>query len=431
MSKRVASVIGTAMMAISLAPPSAGQMYEDNLSTDHPAIAYWQAPLDDPVARLSRELDAGTRKLDVHGDGLSYLPSLLEHLGVSSNSQVLVFSKTSLQESRISPRTPRAIYFGDDVAIGFSPGSGVIEVAAIDPRQGVVFYVLETQNVGPPRFARPRGCLRCHHGPATLGVPGMYVGSVYASPSGRADFRDSIVTDHRTPLADRWGGWYVTGTHGEQRHRGNAVSIDPADPEVIETEGTQNLTTLARKFDATGYLTPLSDIVALMTLEHQTQMTNLLSRLAWESRIAEHDDAADMPLDARVDELVRYILFADEIPLREPLQGVSAFTKTFPERGPRDRQSRSLRDFDLQKRLFRHPLSYMVYSESFDALPDTVRDQVYRRLYDVLTGKDRDDRFARLSGEDRNAILDILRDTKSNLPAYWSPAPRRRTLRHN
>jgi hypothetical protein len=199
------------------------------------------------------------------------------------------------------------------------------------------------------------------------------------------------VTDHRTPFADRWGGWYVNGAAGET-HRGNAVSTDP--------EFTTSMA--APRFDAKSYLAPSSDIVALMTLEHQTQMTNLLTRLSWEARIAPKDDA----LAPRIEEVVRYMLFVDEAPLREPIRGASSFTETFPRVGPRDRKGRSLRDFDLEKRLFRYPLSYMVYSRHFDGLPKTVRERLGRRLYELLPG------------EERQAILEILHDTKPGLPGF-------------
>jgi hypothetical protein len=116
------------------------------------------------------------------------------------------------------------------------------------------------------------------------------------------------------------------------------------------------------------------------------------------------------------------MLFVGEAPLREPVQGVSSFTATFPQRGPRDRYGRSLRDFDLQRRLFRYPLSYMIYSEIFDAMPATARERVYQRLFDVLSGKDRNPKFAHLSDSDRNAILEIIRDTKTGIPDYWSPS---------
>jgi hypothetical protein len=156
-------------------------------------------------------------------------------------------------------------------------------------------------------------------------------------------------------------------------------------------------------------------------------MTNLVTRLGWEARIAQHDSgspALSPALVSNVDALVAYMLFADEPPLGDPIEGVSSFTRTFAERGPRDRQGRSLRDFDLRTRLFRYPLSYMVYDAAFDALPPAVLDRVYRRLFDVLTdARDAPRGFPRLTRADRRAIVEILRETKSGLPAYWRAAP--------
>jgi hypothetical protein len=146
-------------------------------------------------------------------------------------------------------------------------------------------------------------------------------------------------------------------------------------------------------------------------------------RVGWDARIAAQegktDEAAQTKLNGEIDEMVVYMLFADETKLFEPIQGVSTFTKTFPERGPRDHQGRSLRDFDLQTRMFKYPLSYMIYSAAFDGMPDKVRAGVYQRLYEVLTGKDQSPQFARLSADDRKAILQIVRETKPNLPGYW------------
>jgi hypothetical protein len=234
------------------------------------------------------------------------------------------------------------------------------------------------------------------------------------------------VTDHRTPFSDRYGGWYVNGRHGESQHRGNAVAPNPAQPDVLATAGTQNLRNLVGRVDTNGYLSPFSDIVALLTFEHQTQMTNLITRLGWEARIAQHDSktAALTPgLLSSIDALVAYMLFADEPRLTDPVEGVSSFTRTFAERGPRDHKGRSLREFDLRTRLFRYPLSYMVYDAAFDALPGPVLDQVYRRLFAALTARDEDSpAFARLTRADRRSILEILKDTKPNLPAYWRSA---------
>jgi hypothetical protein len=360
--------------------------YPANLPLDHPAIQYFQAPLDNAVTRLANPVTTD-------------LAGLLNRLEINPDSQLLVFSKTSFQADKISPRNPRAIYFSDDVAVAWVRGSPSMEVAAFDPREGTIFYTFNAEK----GFARQQVCLRCHQGPATLGVPGIFVGSVYPNSAGQPSATAAIITDHRTAFADRWGGWYVNAAHGEQPDRANAVAPDPAEPAALEK--------LTAKFNPAGYLTPVSDIVALMTFEHQTQMTNLITRLGWEARIGGEPD---------IEPIVAYMLFADEAPLHEPIEGVSAFTKTFPLRGPRDHSGRSLRDFDLKTRLFRYPLSYMIYSAAFDALPGTVRDRIYRRLYAILTSQDRTPKFASLSQQERRGILEILGDTKANLPKWWS-----------
>jgi len=311
------------------------------------------------------------------------------------------------------------------VTIGFVQNGDVVEVAAFDPRQGYNFYTLDVQQAEKPEFVRRDTCLQCHQGLGTLGVPGILVTSVYPGADGMPAFRGAnMITDHRSNMDQRWGGWYVTGTHGSQVHIGNAVGHNSAHPQMLDTQRTQNLTSLERKFDTSRYLAPTSDIVALMTLEHQTRMSNLMTRIAWDARIAhaegKTDDAARERMDAEIEEMVEYMVFADERRLDEPVAGVSTFTKTFPERGPRDHQGRSLRDFDLEKRLFRYPLSYMIYSAAFDAMPEQVRERVYRRLYEVLAGKDQSPMYARLAAADKRAALEILRDTKAGSPAYWT-----------
>jgi len=375
------------------ASAAAAQTYADNIPIDHPAIHYSSGPFDNPVARLQSQLESG-KQLDFAEGGLGYLPSLLHRLGVNVDSQALVFSKTSFQSQKISPRNPRAIYFADDVAVGFVRGGDVLELAALDPQQGVVFYTLDSAKTNQPRFTRRQECLKCHQGPATMGVPGIFVGSVYPGVSGLPDRSGAIITDHRTVFADRWGGWYVNAVRGEQPDRANAVAPDPEEPQKLEI-----LPSLFKTFNPAAYLSPVSDIGALMTFEHQTQMTNLMIRLAWQSRI----DPSH--LDASIKTLVDYMLFAGEAPLKEPIQGVSTFTESFPKRGPRDRQGRSLRDFDLQTRLFRYPLSYMIYSPSFDALPGSVRARIYEQIYK--------------SGS--RATIEILCDTKPGLPSYFVP----------
>ena len=398
---------------------------------DHPAIQYAERAPNDAVARLEERLDDGKTKLNYSPAG-GYLASVLKELNVPVDSQVLVFSKTSIQAAHISPRTPRAIYFNDDVSVGYVRGGEVLEFSALDPKQGVKLYALEADKVDQPSLARRDECLQCHQGPVTLAVPGLLVSSVHPS-TGRPgeEHGNAFMTDHRTPFSQRWGGWYVTGTHGAQYHLGNNPELtDPIHPGKASREGTQNVVSLADRFDTSAYLAPTSDIVALMVLEHQVRMTNLLIRIGWDVRIAEHDhtlDATATQLNAEMEELTAYMLFGDEDALKEPVAGVSTFTKTFAARGPRDPQGRSLRDFNLKTRLFRYPLSYMIYSAAFDGMPDYARDRVYRLLFNILNGTDKresiaDLSLARLSDEDRRNILEILRATKPNLPAYWAVA---------
>jgi len=396
---------------------------------DHPAIQY-AGVTTDPVGRLAERLESRQATLDYAPNGLGYLPALLRELGIHADSQVLVFSKTSIQSERISPRTPRAIYFNDDTSVGFVQNGEALELTSLDPKQGIVLYSLDPVRTARPVLGRRDDCLRCHQGPVTLAVPGLLISSVRPA-SGRPgeEHGSAVMTDHRTAFSERWGGWYVTGTHGAQYHLGNNQDLtDPVHPGPSSRQNTQNITDLSGRFDTSRYLVPTSDLVALLVLEHQTRMTNLMIRIGWDMRIAQHDGtlaAQRSQLDAEMDELVAYMLFGDEPRLREPVAGVSEFSKTFPQRGPRDRQGRSLRDFDLKRRLFRYPLSYMIYSAAFEGMPNIVRDRVYRRLYDILTGQDSSKSVGglsleNLSADDRRAILEIVRETKSGLPAYWT-----------
>jgi len=377
--------------------------------------------LNDPVALLEKQIERGEVKLDYTPGGWGYLPGLLNHLGINTDSQILVFSKTSLQHPKISPKTPRAIYFNDNVSVGYVRDGSVYEFTSLDPSQGLIFYTMDTQKTETPRFERRTNeCLICH---APAG--GMLVSSVYPSTDGTPLVTGTFFAgiDHRTPIEERWGGWYVSGTHGSMRHMGNAVAPDPARPADLEESGTQNLRSLSSKIDTSKYLTSTSDIVALMTAEHQTHMTNLITGLSRQFRQASNNGNAEKSkagLDKAIDQIVDYMLFVDEARLLDPVEGVSSFTVTFPQRGPRDRQGRSLRDFDLQRRLFRYPLSYMIYSEIFDAMPEAAKHRIYQKLFDVLSGTDRNPKFAHLSAADRSAILEIVRDTKPDASVYWS-----------
>jgi hypothetical protein len=414
-------------------PPAHAQ-----LEIDRPPIEYSSGPLRDPVAVLQQRLDAGTSRLDFDAR-FGYLKSVLAELKISASSQMLVFSKTSFQQHRISPNSPRALYFNDEAYVGWVPYGEVMEVTAVDPQQGAIFYTLRQQATDRPQFVRDQGnCLTCHASARTQGVPGHLVRSVFASPSGLPHFgAGTFNTNHQSPLEERWGGWYVTGTHGKQRHMGNVVASDEDHP-VLDTQAGANITSLEGHTRIGSYLTGHSDIVALMVLEHQTEMQNLITRANYETRLALHqgavmnralerpDDYVSESTQRRIasaaEKLLRYMLFVDEAPLTDPIQGTSGFAQEFSGEGPRDPKGRSLRDLDLERRLFRYPCSYQIYSEAFAGLPNAVKEHVYRRLWEVLTGQDASECFARLSPTDRQAIHSILSATLTDLPSYWKSA---------
>jgi len=390
-------------------------------SREHPAIAYAAREGDNRVRRLSDALGSGSARLayeEAHGRG--YLRSLLDALHVPPASQVLVFSETSRQARRISPSHPRALYFSDSVAVGWVPGAEVLEIAAHDPRQGVVFYTLPQQAGAAPRLTRDVGCLLCHLTWDTLAVPGLTTISTFPMSDDPNAYADGVVVDHRTPIAERWGGWYVTGKSVPPRHMGNAPVIRPAAEIAKPPAPPPKLESMARAIpNADDYLSPSSDVAALMVLNHQTRATNLLTWVGWQTRVALADGAALDRVDDAVRELVDYFLFVDEAPLPQRIEGAPPFTEAFAALGPRDPSGRSLRELDLDTRLMRYPCSYMIYSDAFDALPAVALEKVYARLWSVLSGQDHDRRYARLSAADRRAVVEILRATKKGLPEYF------------
>jgi hypothetical protein len=403
---------------------------------DREPIRYRAAPADNVAARLQQRLDQGRARLTFDG-GQGYLRSLLRELGVPASSQVLVFSKTSLQRERIDPHTPRALYFSDDVYVGYCQHGKVMEVSAADPNLGVVFYTLEQAPAARPRLVRQGdACLQCHGSSQNKGFPGHLVRSVYPDTEGLPMLSlGSHHIDQTSPLERRWGGWYVTGTHGKQKHLGNLTLTERQEPEMIDNRAGLNVTDLKGRFNASAYLSGHSDIVALMVLEHQAQAHNLITQSGFLTRLALQEEAAlnkelgresdyrsettQRRIKAACEPLVKYLLFSDEAKLIDRVQGTSDFAAEFSRRGPRDGRGRSLRDFDLSKRLFKYPCSYLVYSAAFDGLPAPAREYVLERLWDVLSGNDAGAAFDHLSAADRRAVLEILVATKRDLPAYW------------
>jgi hypothetical protein len=388
---------------------------------DDPAIEYATRPPHDPISILNEEIEAGRARLKFDGEQ-GYLRSLLAALKIPAESQMAVFSKTSVQAKLINPQNPRTLFFNDSVVVGWVRG-GFIEVATESPTQGVIFYSLPQESEEKPRFARKNDCLTCHDSYDALGVPGMLVRSNFIGPNAMT-LRNlgSYNTDHRSPLEQRWGGWYVTGNSGSIRHLGNAIVTNINNPESAVGPETLNLDSLKGKFDTRAFLSPYSDIVALMVFEHQMHIMNLFTRLGWQVRYAlSHPGREQRYWRATANELVDYMLFVDEAPLANPIHGTSGFAEKFSREGPYDGKGRSLKQLDLERKLMHYPCSYMIYSDSFDALPAEARDAVYKRLWQILSGTEKNPKYARLSLADRQAVVEILRETKKNLPAYFQP----------
>ncbi len=399
------------------------------IDIEKPPISYSDTEDNNSVSELIADVASGKTQLE-YDDSNGYLRSILTALDVHESTQALVFSKTSMQVKYISPRNPRAIYFNDDVYVGWLRGSDMMEISTTDPKLGAAFYTV-TMRPRNAYFKRAGyDCLGCHATTMTNGVPGHTVRSVFAQLDGSVDPRQpSFVTDHRSPIEERWGGWYVTGLHGSMKHMGNAFMRSGQ----LDTTGNANRLNLRDEFRTPDWLSPYSDIVALMVLEHQTQMHNRFTKANFTVRHAVHDFRTNQQAETQVDntaeldviiaeaakEVVDYMLFVDEERLASEVKGAIQFQGQFRKRGPDDNQGRSLREFDLKTRLFQYPCSYLIYSSAFDSLEETLRHQIYRQLRELLNASESSNRYDHLDQTTRQAISEILRGTKPELREFW------------
>jgi DNA-directed RNA polymerase subunit F len=417
-----------AMFCLVAAGAGAGDVFEQ------PPINYSATRPNDAVTRLQTRLATGALKLA--GNEREILAGVLRELNVPVESQVLVFSKTSLQHQRISPDRPRAIYFSDTCYVGWLP-SGLMEIAALDPVLGPVFYKADFNAAGtgaPPKIARDNDCLRCHGGTFVRDIPGLLVRSLHTDAAGEMLLQGgSELVDYRTPFTNRWGGWYVTGRHGTTLHRGNVFTQVKDGQLVADFQRGANVTSLEDFFDASRYLTNSSDIVALLVLEHQTAMQNQITRAGMVCRrMLEYQqtlqrelketstndlayDSVRSVFNSAVQDLVDDLLFYKEAALPAGLAGDAAFQKAFQRDAVRTRAGRSLKDFSLAGHLFQNRCSHLIYSETFLALPPQLKRRVYERLSQVLQSAESHPRYAYLDKEERARIVDILRETHPEL----------------
>ncbi len=414
-----------AVTSVSTAPLAAQSDF------DQPPISYHTSSVNDAIEKLRVAIETNAESLTWNEEN-GWLSSVLQSLDVPVHSQTLVFSKTSLQISRITPSRPRALYFNDDVYVGWVQDGDVLELSAVDPQQGPIFYSIRQRQGDKPEITRDTGhCIVCHASSRTQNVPGYLVRSVFPSDNGTPFYGlGTTTTDHSTDIEKRFGGWYVTGTHGDMRHLGNSIAKeDRGDP--IDCDAGANVERLDDLIDTDPYLTNTSDIVALMVLEHQSQMHNLITRAHFEARRAKHQDAimskllerdedfvsdsAKRRVASAGDKLLRYMLFEDQFPFTSPITGNSEFAKEFEGRGVKDRRGRSLRQFDLKTRLFKYPCSFLIHSTSYAGMAPEVREHVESRLATIVAGRDESGEFDFLADDDRKAIGEILSDT---LPGF-------------
>lgn len=406
---------------------------------EFPPISYSDTKPNDRITQLQSDTKTGKLKFTQKTEK-DFVGALLKELNIPFSSQALVFSKTSLQSSAINPGQPRAIYFNEEVYFGWTRNRD-LELMAAEPNLGITFYLIhrdpKTSKLSYEQHTDE--CFSCHAAGRTGGRPGMVVRSVLADAKGFPIFSaGSYTTDQSSPIAERWGGWYVTGHHGELRHMGNAIAIevDKGNGAEIDREAGANMDELDEFIDPTDYLVPDSDIVALMVLEHQVGMHNRLiegnyvvrkaiyrdqeiSRELGEKRKG-FSDTTRRIIDHQADRILNYLLFANEVKLDGGgIDSDSPFVEDFQHNAQLSKDGRSLKDFQLLTRIFKYRCSYMIYSSAFESLPKPLKSKVYQRLGAVLSGMDTSNEYAYLKESERERILDILIETLPDAPAKW------------
>jgi hypothetical protein len=396
-------------------------------------ISYSSATPKDSISILAAKLTSGEIRLE--GDEKQIVLSLLRKLGIPKESQMLVFSKTSFQKDRISPAHPRAIYFSDEVYVGWCPG-GLVEVAAIDPILGPVFYSFDPHADRQAKgFSRDSDCLRCHGGTFVRDIPGLLARSVFTDSGGQPLLSlGSELVNVSTPIEKRWGGWYVTALRAGPGHRGNLILSTENEPSPDETARSANLKSIEKLVDTRPYLVRSSDITALLVFEHQVSVQNVLTKanqeclqmIAYQKNLQKElkESVTDEPAYQSVrhvfaeasQQVLDALLCKDEAALPAGgIQGVGGFAEAFvgKETIP------SLKELDLDQRLFKYRCSYLIRSISFDSLQPALRRRVLLRLWRVLTDPPAEPRYDYLEEKERDTIRNIVFSCVRNLPAVW------------
>ena len=427
--RRILLVVG---LISPLTPSASAQQVEP---FEEPPINYSVTPTNDRATAISAKFQS--RAMEIRSmPAKKRLQWLLAELGVPVESQIFVFSKTSLQRELINPETPRVLYFSDEAYIGWSP-TGAFEVAVFDAKLGATFYVFEPHATKEePLLARSGDCLLCHS--RHEHTPSLRTRSVFPDANGEPlSGSGSSNIAPSTPLAERWGGWYVTGTKAPFEHRGNLTGKKIDDFEGPAAQPTRNLLSLEGVVDTRRYLLKTSDVVPLLMHDHQVHVHNVLSKANQDARIALHRWPAmreilglpkDAPpqgsclvvFDSQAEKVLDALLCRDEAAWPAGgIQGDGVFAPAYAKTRKPDAKGRSLRDLDLQTRLFRYRCSPLIYSESFATLPKELHDIILLRLSSGLRAFPPSPSFGHLPDDERAAIHEILSATLPNLPVGW------------
>jgi len=387
-------------------------------------IHYSESKPNNAVSELAKK---EFKPKDVAYNDLDFLKSVLKELNVPVDSQLLVYSKTSLQKKRIFPRYPRALYFSDSTYVGYVPG-GHVEVITHDAELGLVFYLINPDRVNPdkagsdPKFGynvkRRKDCLSCHVSSKTRDVPGLFIRSVETDDQGEMDFKqESHFVDDETPLEDRWGGWYVTGNWSGISHMGNDFNGESK---------LEKLDSLKDKIEASRYLKDTSDIAALLVLEHQCKIHTILveSKMHYQraihlenalrlmGSIDEKNSSSMRTAKRSTEEIVESLLFCHEAEIEGyGIEGDEAFEKAFTAQAKLSKSGKHLRKLRLYGRLFKYRCSYMIHSEAFLALPELIRKLTFQRIHEILTAESAPKGYEHLKSKEKKAILEILLET--------------------
>ena len=429
-------ILCLALLVLAAPATSPAQFWNDFEEFPH---NYFSADLKDPMSLLIKRVEAGEIKLD-EAPGKPLVDRLLKELDIPVSSQTLVFTQTSLQRKIVNPANPRAMYFNEDIYLGWMPG-GRIEIASVDPDLGMIFYFQrELDKSNGPLFTREKRCLGCHAGSATNFLPGLLGRSVFPDQNGRSvkgvnSFRR---VSHKVDFRDRWGGWYVTGhQHGSLGHMANAIAERGNGGIKFDREaGGRIKFDLTEFFPGEAHLHGGSDLLAMLAHDHQISAHYYINQAQYKVRQALHDNQmdlnsgrealADLKSSSRVEAmdgihyLLRYLTFAEEAPMGgQQTAGGEEYLKAFQANRRETADGRSLKDLDMKDRLLKHRVSWMIYSKAFDGMPLAARQEVYHQLHQILNAPTAPEGFEHLEAAEKKALAEILRETKPELAAAW------------